>query len=50
VKITFSTDRPRSIAILPFLGQLRRVDGIFKDGKLSCEIPGIQKGAVVWME
>jgi hypothetical protein len=50
VKITFSTDRPRSIAILPFLGQLQRVDGIFKDGKLSCEIPSIQKGAVVWME
>ncbi len=50
VKITFSTDRPRTISFLPFLGQERKIEGTFRDGKLSCEIPSIEKGAVVWLE
>ena len=50
VKITFSTDGPRTIAFLPFLGQARKIEGIFHDGKLTCEIPSIEKGAVVWVE
>jgi hypothetical protein len=50
VRITFSTDRPRTITVLPFLGQSRKIDGTFHDGQLSCEIPSIQKGAVVWLD
>jgi hypothetical protein len=50
VRITFSTDRARPIAVLPFLGQERKIQGAFHDGKLSCEIPSIEKGAVVWLE
>jgi len=50
VKITFSTDAPHSITLLPFLGEPRTIEGTFRDGKLSCEIPSIEKGAVVWVE
>ena len=50
IKITFSTDRPRKIAVLPFLGDMREIEGTFQDGKLSCEIPSIDKGTVVWLE
>jgi hypothetical protein len=50
VKITFATDGPRSISVLPFLGQVQKIDGTFAGGKLSCEIPSIEKGAVVWVE
>jgi len=50
VRITFSTEGPRTIAVLPFLGQERKIEGAFHDGKLSCEIPSIEKGAVVWLE
>jgi hypothetical protein len=50
VKITFSTDAPRVITLLPFLGEPRKIEGTFRDGKLSCEIPSIEKGAVVWVE
>jgi hypothetical protein len=50
VKITFFTDAPRGITLLPFLGEPQKIKGIFHDGKLSCEIPSIEKGAVVWVE
>jgi hypothetical protein len=50
VKITFSTDQPRTISFLPFLGQQSKIEGTFHDGKLSFEIPSIEKGAVVWLE
>lgn len=50
VKITFTTDTPHKIAILPFLGDVREIAGTYHNGKLSCEIPSIDKGAVVWLE
>jgi hypothetical protein len=50
VRITFSTDQPRTISFLPFLGQERKIEGTFQDGRLSFEIPSIEKGAVVWLE
>ncbi len=50
VRITFSTGAPGSITLLPFLGQWQKLDGKFRDGKLSCEIPGFDKGAVVSLQ
>ncbi len=50
VKITFSTDGPRRIALLPFMGQMQEIPGTFRDGKLHCDIPSIDKGAVLWLE
>ena len=50
MKITFSTDAPHIITLLPFLGEPLKIEGRFHDGKLSCEIPSIEKGAVVWVE
>jgi hypothetical protein len=50
VTIGFSARGPGSIAVLPFLGQLQRVQGAFSDGKLTCKLPPIDKGAAVWVE
>ncbi|MGD0297262.1 MAG: hypothetical protein ABSE86_09095 [Bryobacteraceae bacterium] len=50
VKITFPADATHSITLLPFLGEPRKIEGTFRDGKLSCEIPSIEKGAAVWVE
>ena len=50
VTVTFSTSGPGTIAFLPFLGQLQHVPGRFAGGKLTCKLPPIDKGAVVWVE
>ena len=50
VRITFTTSQPRKITLLPFLGEPQEIHGDFQDGKLSCEIPSIERGAVVWLE
>jgi hypothetical protein len=50
VKISFSTDQPRKIAVLPFLGDVQEIGGTFHDGQLSVEIPSFDKGMVVWLE
>jgi len=48
--IAFSASRPGTIAILPFLGQVQKVQGNFSGGKVTCKLPPIDKGAVVWVE
>jgi hypothetical protein len=50
VTIVFSASGPRTIAVLPFLGQLQEVQGTYKRGKLTCKLPPIEKGAVAWVE
>ena len=50
VTIAFSASGPGTIAVLPFLGQLQKVPGTFSGGKLTCKLPPIDKGAVVWVE
>jgi len=50
VKVTFSAKGPGTIAFLPFLGQPQKIHGEFNHGKLSCELPAIEKGAVAWLE
>jgi hypothetical protein len=50
VTVTFATGGLRSIAFLPFLGQVQKLQGTFTGGKLSCRLPPIEKGAVVWLE
>ena len=50
VAVTFSAGGPGTIAFLPFLGQVQKVPGAFKDGKLTGRLPAIEKGAAVWLE
>jgi len=50
VKVTFSAEGPGTIVFLPFLGQPQKIHSEFNHGKLSCELPAIEKGAVVWLE
>jgi hypothetical protein len=50
VKVSFSAKGPGTIVFLPFLGQPQKIHGEFNQGKLSCELPAIEKGAVVWLE
>jgi hypothetical protein len=48
--IAFSAGGPGTVAVLPFLGQLQTLRGTFSGGKLTCKLPPIDKGAVVWAE
>ncbi|MFN7995661.1 MAG: hypothetical protein U0Q18_18770 [Bryobacteraceae bacterium] len=50
VTVTFSTAHPGTIAFLPFLGEAQKMPATFANGKLSCKLPPIEKGAVVWLE
>ncbi|MBZ5595884.1 MAG: hypothetical protein LAP39_26890 [Acidobacteriia bacterium] len=50
VTVTFSTAGPGTIAFLPFLGNVQKVAGTFTGGKVTCTLPPIDKGAVVWLE
>jgi hypothetical protein len=50
VKVSFSTKGPGEVVFLPFLGQRQTLHAEFADGKLTCELPAIAEGAVVWLE
>ena len=50
VTVSFSAAGPRTVAFLPFLGDVRKVAGTFRGGKVTCKLPAIDKGAVVWLE
>ena len=50
VKVSFSTKGPGAVVFLPFLGQRQTLHAEFADGKLTCELPAIAEGAVVWLE
>jgi len=50
IQVTFATQKPGTIVFLPFLGQPQKIHAEFHRGKLSCELPPVEKGAVVWVE
>jgi hypothetical protein len=50
VIVSFSTKGPGAVVFLPFLGQRQTLHAEFADGKLTCELPAIAEGAVVWLE
>jgi len=50
VRITFFANRPGTVLFLPFLGQPQKLNATFNAGTLTCELPSIEKGAVVWLE
>lgn len=50
VKITFRTAGKGSVYLLPFLGEVRKLEARWKDGALTCVVPEVAKGAVVWVE
>ena len=50
VTITFPAKRDTIVHCLPFLGKVEELKGVYEKGKISCVIPEIQKGLVVWWE
>ncbi len=50
VRVTFPASGPGKVVFLPFLGQPQTLHGEFDHGRLSCELPAIERGAVVWLE
>ena len=50
VKISFHTARKGVVYVLPFLGEVEKLQGVWKNGTLSCVIPEVGKGAVVWLD
>ncbi len=50
VKIIFSAKKNTKIYALEFLGSIEEIKGTWRDGKVSCVIPEIKRGMVVWSE
>ncbi|HEX9971184.1 MAG TPA: hypothetical protein VGD14_03855, partial [bacterium] len=50
VTIEFQASRNAKVFVLPFLGQIEKIQTTWEDGTLKCMIPEIQKGMVVWVE
>jgi hypothetical protein len=50
VKINFNASSKAKVFYLPFLGQKKELDAQFKNNQLTCVIPVIEKGGVVWLE
>ncbi len=50
VTISFKSKQSAKVFVLPFLGEMQEVSSEWRDGKLTCVIPEINKGAVVWCE
>jgi hypothetical protein len=50
VKVTFPAKQAGTVVFLPFLGVPQKLQGKFDHGKLSVELPAIEKGAVAWVE
>ena len=50
VTIVFPAKPNTKIYALPYLGEIQEAAGEWRDGKLICVIPEINKGVVVWCE
>jgi hypothetical protein len=50
VKVKFTAEKPGTVVFLPFLGRAQEIPAAFENGKISCRLPPIEKGAVVWLE
>jgi len=50
VILSLKAESMTRILFLPFLGEVQEIPGDWKDGLLTCILPEIRKGAVVWFE
>ncbi len=50
VRVSFPADGPRKIRALPFLDSPQEIPATWNNGRLSCTLPTIDKGMVVWMK
>jgi hypothetical protein len=50
VEVKFTAQKPGTVVFLPFLGRAQKIPAAFENGKISCRLPPIEKGAVVWLE
>jgi hypothetical protein len=50
VRITFPAKADAKIFALPYLGEVQEIAAEMKDGKVTCTVPEITKGMVVWCE
>jgi hypothetical protein len=50
VRISFPAKPNSRVYMLPFLGRAEEVKGEWKSDRMTCEIPEIRKGVVVWCE
>ena len=50
VKVSFPAKTDSKIYFLPFLGEVQQISGEYKDGNMTCTLPPIERGAIVWVE
>jgi hypothetical protein len=49
-EISLKADADKKVYMLPYLGNPQLLDAYYKDGRLICSLPAVNKGAVVWIE
>jgi len=50
VKIRVTAGNPKRLVVLPFLGEAQNVEGQQSGNAMVFTVPGLEKGAVVWIE
>ncbi|RYG54686.1 MAG: hypothetical protein EOO01_00800 [Chitinophagaceae bacterium] len=50
IKITFKGNKETKVFYLPFLGNKQQLKSTVKNGHITCTLPPVSKGAVVWIE
>ncbi len=50
VSITFPSQENGQVYSLDFMGKVEKIKGTWKDGELTCVIPEIKRGMIVWCE
>ena len=50
VRITFHAPGKGVVYVLPFLGDVTKLAGERKNSALTCVLPELDKGAVIWIE
>lgn len=50
IRISFPAKSNARIRALPFLGMEEELSGTWKDGRMTCVVPKLQKGMAIWVD
>jgi hypothetical protein len=50
ITISFPAKAGTRVRALPFLGKVEELPAAIKDGRITCKVPELNKGMVVWVE
>ena len=50
VDVSFPASGGNQIKFLPFLGSVMTLSGKLENGRMTCNLPAVERGAIVWIE